>query len=205
MVFNRDFYKRDTIEVSKALLGKKLVHIVDGVRLGGIIVEVEAYGGKTDKAAHSYGGRRTPRVEVMYGEGGRAYVYFIYGLYYCMNVVTQEENIPEAVLIRALEPVEGLDHMSMNRFGMPYEELTKIQKKNLTNGPSKLCSAMEIDRKLNGHDLCLKDENDFFIEDAGIDYERMVSAKRIGIDYAEEAKDYPWRFYIENNPYVSKK
>src|SRR5690554_6718560 len=111
---NRDFYNRDSLTVAKDLLGKYLVHIVDGVKLVGKIVETEAYMGVEDKAAHSYGGRRTPRVEVMYGPPGYAYVYLIYGMYDCFNVVTNKEGIPQAVLIRAIEPMGELDAFAYN-------------------------------------------------------------------------------------------
>lgn len=198
----REFYHRDTIVVAKELLGKVLVHEVNGERIAGKIVETEAYLGITDKAAHSYGGKRTPRVEVMYGKPGVSYVFMIYGMYYCFNVVTREEGIAQAVLIRALEPVEGLETMANNRFKKTHYELTKGQTKNLTNGPGKLCNALLIDKSLNGEDLC---DDKLYIEEGNNDIFNMISTKRVGIDYAEEAKDYPWRFYIEDNKYVSVK
>lgn len=198
---NREFYSRDTETVAKELLGKILVHEVDGKRLAGKIVETEAYLGIKDKAAHSYGGRRTPRVEVMYGEAGFSYVFIIYGMYYCFNVVTQKEEIPEAVLIRALEPVESLDIIATNRFKKDYNDLTKTQIKSLTNGPGKLCDGLKINKTLNGEDLF---DNKLYIEDNDEEF-NIITDKRIGIDYAEEAKDYLLRFYIENNKYVSVK
>jgi DNA-3-methyladenine glycosylase len=158
--------------------------------------------GIMDKAAHSYGGRKTPRVEVMYGKPGFSYVFIIYGMYYCFNTVTREEGTPQAVLIRAVEPVEGVESMAKNRFKKPYDELTKSQIKNLTNGPGKLCGALLIDRTQNGEDLC---GNKLYIEERENEKFNIVSAKRVGIDYAEEAKDYLWRFYIEGNKYVSVK
>ncbi|KNF09986.1 putative 3-methyladenine DNA glycosylase [Gottschalkia purinilytica] len=200
---DRKFYNRDTIEVAKDLLGKLLVYQVDNKKLIGKIVETEAYMGPIDKAAHSYGGKRTPRVEVMYGKPGVAYIYLIYGMYNCFNVVTREEGRPEAVLVRALEPVEGLDEMALNRFKKPYNELNKKQIKNLTNGPGKLCMAFNIDRSLNKEDLC---ENKIFIKKQEFEEKfDIIHSKRIGIDYAEEAKDYLWRFYIKGNEYVSVK
>ncbi|WP_027623626.1 DNA-3-methyladenine glycosylase [Clostridium lundense] len=201
MKLPREFYNRDTIEVSKELLGKVLVTKENGIVCKGKIVEVEAYMGIEDKAAHSYGGRKTKRVEVMYGDPGFAYVYFIYGLYYCMNVVTREKGVPQAVLIRALEPIEGFDVISNRRFKKNYDELTKREKINLTNGPSKLCAAMNIDKLLNAEDLC---GEVIYIEEGEKEDFQIVESKRIGIDYAEEAKDYLWRFYIEGNKYVSK-
>lgn len=199
---DRQFYNRDTAVVAKELLGKVIVHEINGQKLSGKIVETEAYMGIMDKAAHSYGGRRTPRVEVMYGKPGFSYVFIIYGMYYCFNTVTREEGTPQAVLIRAVEPVEGIDLMAINRFKRPYDQITKSQIKNLTNGPGKLCGALLIDKNQNGEDLC---GNKLYIEEGENEKFNIISSKRIGIDYAEEAKDYLWRFYIEDNKYVSVK
>lgn len=201
MKLDREFYNRDTLTVAKDLLGQILVHRTEGKILKGIIVETEAYLGVKDKAAHAYGGRRTKRVETMYGPPGRAYVYIIYGMYNCLNTITREEGVPQGVLIRGIEPIEGLEYMALNRFKKPLEELTKYQIKNLTNGPGKLCQAMMIDRSLDKEDLSgdklyiKKGENKDF---------NIIEAKRIGIDYAEEAKDFLYRFYIEGNPNVSR-
>lgn len=199
---SRDFYNRDTEIVAKELLGKVLVHEIDGKRISGKIVETEAYLGVTDKAAHSYDGRRTPRVEVMYGKPGVSYVFIIYGMYYCFNVVTREEGIPQAVLVRALEPVEGVELMAESRFKKPYDTLTKTQIKNLTNGPGKLCNALLINKELNGEDLC---GNKLYIEEGEHESFKIIPSERIGIDYAEEAKDFLLRFYIGDNKYVSVK
>lgn len=201
MKLNREFYSRDTIIVAKELLGKKLVHNVDGHILKGKIVETEAYLGVEDKAAHVYGGRRTKRVETMYGEPGRAYVYIIYGMYNCLNVITVKEGVPQGVLIRAIEPLENIEKMIQNRFGKPYEELTKYQKDNLTNGPGKLAMALKIDRSLDKEDLC----GDTLYLEKGVEEKfNIIETTRVGIDYAEEARFYPYRFYIEENAYVSK-
>ncbi len=198
----RKFYNRDTLVIAEELLGKILVHKTNGKVMKGIIVETEGYLGVNDKAAHSYGGKRTKRVETMYGFPGTSYVYMIYGMYYCFNVVTREEGVPEAVLIRSIEPIEGIDEMARNRFGKKVEELSKYQRKNLTNGPGKLCMAFNIDKSLDKEDLC----GDYFYIEEGINRNfNIVKGKRIGIDYAEEAKDYLYRFYIKENPYVSKK
>lgn len=202
MKLNREFYNRDSLIVAKELLGKVLVHHVNGEKITAKIVETEAYMGVDDKAAHSYGGRRTQRVEVMYGDPGFSYVFIIYGMHYCFNVVTKEKGNPQAVLIRALEPLDGLDIMALNRFSKSYNDLTNAQIKNLTNGPGKLCSAMLIDKSLNGENLC---GNNLYIEDIDNENFSIVSTKRVGIDYAEEAKNYPWRFYIKDNKYVSVK
>lgn len=198
----REFYNRDSVIVARELLGKVLVHEIEGQRISAKIVETEAYMGIEDKAAHSYGGRRTPRVEVMYGGPGFSYVFFIYGMYYCFNIVTREEGTPQAVLIRAAEPAEGLGLMAQNRFKKPYEQLTKSQILGLTNGPGKLCGALSIDKSLNGEDLC---KSRLYVEEGEDEKFNIAVSKRIGIDYAGEAKDYLWRFSIEDNNYVSAK
>ncbi|MDD4565039.1 MAG: DNA-3-methyladenine glycosylase [Eubacteriales bacterium] len=199
---NREFYNRDSLIVAKELLGKLLVHEIEGQRISVKIAETEAYMGIGDKAAHSYGGKRTQRVEVMYGDPGFSYVYFVYGMHYLFNIVTREEGNPQAVLIRGAEPIEGLDMIAQNRFGVPYAQLSKSQIRNLTNGPGKLCRALSIDNSLNGEDLCC---DKLYVEEGEKEKFRTVSAKRVGIDYAGEAKDYLWRFYIKDNNYVSVK
>ena len=199
---SREFYNRDSLIVAKELLGKVLVHEIDGQKISARIVEAEAYMGIEDRAAHSYGGRRTPRVEVMYGGPGFSYVFIVYGMYYCFNIVAREEGNPQAVLIRAVEPVEGLELMAQNRFEKTYDQLTASQRKGLTNGPGKLCNAFLIDKSLNGEDLC---GSKLYVEAGENEKFSIVSAKRVGVDYAGEAKDYPWRFYIEDNKYVSVK
>jgi DNA-3-methyladenine glycosylase len=197
---DREFYNRDSILVAKDLLGKVLVHEMGGQRISAKIVEAEAYMGGEDKAAHSYGGRRTSRVEVMYGDPGFSYIFMIYGMHNCFNVVTSEKETPQAVLIRAAEPLKGTEWMAQQRFGKSYEQLTKAQRRGLTDGPGKLCRALSLDRSFNGMDLC---GNEVYVEEGeGRDF-KIVTAKRVGIDYAEEAKDYLWRFYIEGNEYVS--
>lgn len=197
---NREFYNRDSIAVAKDLLGKVLVHKIDGNRMATKIVEVEAYMGVEDKAAHSYGGRRTKRVEVMYGAPGFSYVYLIYGMYNCFNIVTNVLGTPQAVLIRAVEPLEGLEAMAQYRYKKSYDTLTKRQIIGLTSGPGKLSMALSIDKRHNGVDLC---GSRLYVEEGDNDNIDIVAAKRIGIDYAEEAKDYLWRFYIKDNKYVS--
>ncbi|MDQ6651550.1 MAG: DNA-3-methyladenine glycosylase, partial [Acidobacteriota bacterium] len=148
-----------------------------------------------DRASHAYGGRRTNRTETMYQMGGTAYVYFVYGMYYQFNVVTNVEDIPHAILIRALEPVEGIEMIKQRRRVQPDH--------NLTNGPGKLCIALGIDRKLDRTDL-LGDR--VWLEDAGkIPRSRIVSGPRIGIDYAADWVDKPWRFWFKDNPYVSRR
>jgi len=203
MRLTREFYARETLQVAEELLGKILVHEVNGVKLRGKIVETEAYIGSIDKACHAYGGKKTPRLMTLYGRPGIAYVYFIYGLYHCFNVITKEEGCPEGVLIRAIEPIEGVDVMSRLRFDKAHDELTKTQFKNLTSGPSKLCIAMNIDKENDKQDLCT---SELYIDNP-LEKEKVeiIKAKRIGIDYAEEARDFLWRFYIKNNIWVSVK
>ena len=192
----RDFYIRsNVVTVARELLGKLLVvPASNGRRVSGMIVETEAYRGPQDRAAHSYGGRRTKRTETMYGIGGTAYVFFVYGMYNQFNVVTNVAEAPHAVLIRALEPVEGIELMRKRRHGQP--------DKNLTNGPGKLCIAMGIDRRLDNADLLGKR---VWIEDAAkIPARRIASGPRVGIDYAEEWIHKPWRFWVRDNPFVSR-
>lgn len=199
---DREFYNRDSLTVAKELLGRVLVREIDGQKLSAKIVETEAYMGVTDKAAHSFGGRRTSRVEVMYGGPGFSYVFLVYGMYHCFNIVTREAGTPQAVLVRAAEPTGGFDFIARNRFKTAYCQLNKSQIRNLTNGPGKLCRALLIDKSLNGEDLC---GNRLYVEEGENERFQVISSKRIGIDYAEEAKDFPWRFYIGGNAWVSVK
>ena len=192
----REFYLRpDVLTVSRDLLGKLLVVPgPNGERVSGKIVEVEAYRGPEDRASHAFGGRRTKRTETMYGAGGIAYVYFVYGMYHQFNVVNGAEDVPHAILVRALEPVEGIEIMRTRRHGH--------LDRNLTNGPGKLCIAMGIDRQLNAADL-LGDK--VWLEDfETVSPRRIARGPRIGIDYAQEWIDKPWRFWIRENPYVSR-
>lgn len=196
MILQRIFYQQDILKVSRDLLGKILVHETPEGTVAGRIVEVEAYAGPEDRAAHSYGGRRTQRNDVMYGEKGHAYVYLIYGMYYCVNFTAGNvPEKPEAVLIRALEPVEGMEFMAKHR------KLTDGLK-NLTNGPGRLCMAMGISKAENKLDVTAPP---FYIRNAEpVPQSEVAETTRVGVDYAEEWKDKPWRFYIKGNPYVSK-
>jgi len=191
----RDFYTRPSVlTVARELLGKLLVVPAGDTRVSGKIVEVEAYRGPHDRAAHSYGGRRTKRTEPMYGIGGTAYVFFVYGMYFQFNVVTNVAEIPHAVLIRAVEPVEGIEVMRARR--------TVRTDRDLTNGPGKLCIALNIDRRFDGVDLL---GSDVWLEEGEkIAPSQIQRGPRIGIDYAEEWKEKPWRFWIKNNPFVSR-
>ena len=192
-VLPRGFYDRDTITVARDLLGKVIVREMEGRRLSVKIVETEAYVGPQDKACHASRGM-TPRNQVMFGEPGHAYIYFIYGMYYCLNLVTEKVGYPAAVLIRAGEPVEGEDVMRTLRKKAKNRE-------DLTSGPGKLCQAMGIGRDLNGADVCRR--GPLYLEDAAGESFEIVSSKRIGVDYAGEYKDKPYRFYIKDNPGVS--
>lgn len=178
----RAFYERDTALVAQELLGKHLVHVHAGLVRSGRIVEVEAYLGAHDLASHSSKGI-TPRTRIMYGPPGHAYVYLIYGMHHCMNIVTEPEGHGAAVLIRALEPASHLDAS--------------------TKGPGLLCRAMAIDRRLNGHDLT---SEDFYVAAPEGDAPfSIVHRPRIGVAYAGEWAAKPLRFYIDGNPFISRK
>ena len=179
----REFYTRDSLTVARELLGKVLVHRLDGETLAGRIVEAEAYQGPEDRAAHSYGGRRTARTEVMFGPGGFANVYLIYGMHSCMNVVASTQGRPQAVLLRAVEPAP--------LWGSLRRE---------ASGPGKLCQALAITRDCYGLDLC---GETLYLLDDGRRPDPVAQSRRIGIDYAGEAREYPWRFYLKGNPHVS--
>ena len=197
MILQESFYQQDTIIVARELLGKILVHQSSEGTTTGRIVETEAYRGPEDQAAHSSGGRRTTRNEVMFGQKGRAYVYFIYGLYYCFNVTAGNvPGKPEAVLIRAIEPLAGLEIMAKCRGQQ--EKVT-----NLTNGPSKMCMAMGLSKAQNKTDLTAPP---LYIEDAPlVPQEEIVETTRVGVDYSGEWKNKLWRFYIRDNRFVSVK
>lgn len=204
MKLNKDFYSKDARVLAQDLLGKVLVHKIDGNVLKGIIVETEAYIGLIDKASHAYGNKRTPRVAPLYGPPGTTYVYSIYGMYRCFNIISGIEGNAEGVLIRGLEPIENLDIMANRRFKTNYSQLNKNQIKNFTNGPAKLCIAMGIGKEDNWKSVL--NNEDFYVENGEHEIlkENIIQAKRVGIDYAEEAVDFLWRFYIKGNLYVSK-
>lgn len=193
---DRQFYLgEDTPAIARAMLGKLLVVPSEaGTSVSGMIVEAEAYLGEIDKAAHSFAGRRTARNEITYAIGGSVYVFFVYGMYYQLNVVTGPVDHPHVCLIRAVEPVEGIGIMRQRRGQMP--------DKNLTSGPGKLCIAFGIDRGLDGEDLLA---NRIWLEDhRQLADDEIEAGKRIGIDYAEEFVEKPWRFWMKSNPFVSK-
>lgn len=190
----RAFYDRDTLEVARDLLGTYLVRRLDGAELVVRITETEAYVGAVDKACHAYGGRRTARTETLYAKPGTAYVYLIYGMYHCLNFVTEPEGTAAAVLLRGVEAVSGTDLMAYNRFGRGYEQLTADQRKNFLNGPGKVCRALALTRTHNGLDLTAGGE--LFLCAGEAPTGEIHVGKRIGIDYAEEAVDFPWRFWL---------
>ena len=193
----QDFYKRNVLKVANDLLGKFFVVNNNGKLLSGKIVEVEAYDGAIDEAAHTFKGK-TKSNEIMFEEGGLIYVYFTYGMHHCVNVVTGKQNERTAVLIRAIEPTIGIDEMGLNRFGK--KEISEKQKLNLTNGPGKLCMALGINKSHNGISL-FKDEF-YILDNAKINKNKIVTTTRIGIS---KSKELPWRFYIKDNPFISKK
>jgi DNA-3-methyladenine glycosylase len=179
----RAFFARDTVTVARALLGQRLVRIVGGVRLSGLVCEAEAYAGPDDAASHAY--RRTPRSAIMYGPPGHAYVYFIYGMYFCLNAVTEADGHPGAVLLRSLLPLDGIETMRERRPG--------VRDGQLTDGPGKLCVALGITAAQNGLDLCTSEE--LFLEaGASIPDEAVVATPRVGVRGDAGAVSRPWRF-----------
>lgn len=198
---SRDFYAGDTVAIAQALLGKLLVRRLDGQLLAGRITETEAYIGRCDKACHAYNYRRTPRTETLFLAPGHAYIYLIYGMYHCLNFVTEPEGEPAAVLLRAVEPVAGLETIQRLRYGD--KPLTPYRLRNFLNGPGKVCQGFGLTRAQNGLDLT---GDELFLcdgpEDLGLPCpaprrERICRGPRIGVDYAQEARDFPWRFWLE--------
>lgn len=207
---SRDFFTRDGITVAKDLLGKILVHETSLGTIRGIITEVESYMGEEDKGSHTYGGKRTERTEPMYHIGGTSYVYLIYGMYSCMNIACMAEGVPQAVLLRSVEPADEQSRSLMNQLRLApinckqlkknkplytADNLPNSLKKHLADGPGKMCIAMDITRTDNDIDMV---ESATFYVTEGIPTvpEQIKEGKRIGIDYAEEAAEYLWRFYL---------
>lgn len=204
---NIEFFRQDAITVARNLLGKYLVREYDDKKIIAKIVETEAYMGIEDKAAHVFGDRRTERTEPLYQDGGHIYVYLIYGMYHCLNISANIEGIPECVLIRAIEPISEIDEISQNRYSKDYNDLSSYQKKNICNGPGKLCKSLKIDKNLNFESIL--GNKLYIIGNTNLDNENkkfeIVESKRVNIDYAEEAKDYLWRYYIKDNKHISRK
>jgi DNA-3-methyladenine glycosylase len=198
IVLPQDFYAHPTLTVARDLLGQRLVRELDGQRLSGLIVETEAYIGPHDSASHAYLKRKSNRAQVMFGPPGRTYIYFIYGMHFMLNLVTEAAGFPAAVLIRAIEPQEGVDLMRTNRSlasSLP----------RLTNGPAKLCQALRIDKNLNNWDVT--QGQILWLEAAPAPLtDAIVTGPRVGIDYAQpEDRAAPWRFWLRDNPFVSKR
>ena len=194
-----EFYERDTLLVAEELIGKYLVRKYKGEYIVGRITETEAYIGAIDKACHAYGGKKTKRTQTLYLAGGTCYVYFVYGMYYCMNVVTEKAGAA-AVLLRGVKLVEGQELAARLRYSKGFNELTAYQKKNISNGPGKLCNALSITKENNEGSFC---SEELFITDNwnGIKEEpfKIETGPRIGINYAEEAIDFPWRFLMSRD------
>ncbi|MBB6330283.1 DNA-3-methyladenine glycosylase [Chryseobacterium sediminis] len=190
------YSNQDVLFLAQDLLGKVLFTDINGDVTAGIIVETEAYFGVRDKASHAYGGRRTDRTETLYSHGGVSYVYLCYGIHHLFNVVTSVEDEPHAVLVRAVEPLIGIDIIELRR-KMP------ASKPVISAGPGSAAKALGIDHSLNKKDLT---ENEIWIEDHGIVYtsEEIVTGPRIGVAYAQEDALLPWRFFVKGNKYVSK-
>lgn len=193
MVLSPAFFQRDTLTVARELVGKELWRDTPEGRCGGVIVETEAYGGRRDPAAHSYKGR-TDRVAVLFGEKGHAYIYQIYGMYMCLNLACGPQDEPECVLIRALEPMEGLPQMAQRR--------GRKEPRELCSGPGKLCRALALTREQNG--LCVtRADSGLFVSDAPS--LPTDASRRVNIDYAGEAAAWPWRFTARGSAFLSRR
>ena len=198
----RQDYIGDTVTIARALVGKYLVRKFNGKLLVCRITETEAYVGAIDKACHAYGYRKTRRNATMFGPPGHAYLYLIYGMHTCLNFVTNAEGEPDAVLLRGLEVIHGGETMAHLRYGKSFSELTAYQRKNFLNGPGKCCKALSLDTSCDGLDItgdelfiCTSPEDVGLTESPPVPF-RVECGKRIGIDYAEEAADFPWRFTL---------
>lgn len=197
MILPESFYSRkDVVKIAQELLGKVLVTEFNGIHTAGMITETEAYAGAIDKASHAFGNRRTNRTEVMFGHGGVAYVYLCYGIHHLFNVVTNEKGTPHAILIRAIEPLEGIEEM-LKRRGKT------VLQPSLTAGPGAMSMALGIHSSNTGLSL---QGPEIFIEDRGIKVSKkdIVAATRVGVAYAQDDAYLPYRFYIKGNAYVSK-
>jgi DNA-3-methyladenine glycosylase len=194
---NKNFFAGEVLTVAKDLLGKSLVKVEKNGILVGKIVEVEAYHGDIDEASHSFRGK-TKRNEIMFESGGYLYVYFTYGAHFCCNVVTGRKGQGTAILIRAVEPISGIERMIKNRFGRKLKNEKEIF--NLTSGPGKVCAAFGINRNHSGTDLT--GEKIFLLQNKKIKNSEIGISKRIGIT---RSVDLPWRFFITNNPFLSRK
>jgi len=190
------YHSADVITLSRNLIGKYLFTRIDNVITGGYIVETEAYNGAIDKASHAYGNRLTPRTKTMFMQGGIAYVYLCYGIHEMFNIVVAEEGTPHAILVRAINPTDGLEAMQVRR-NMP------VTKPTITMGPGSVAKALGISRAINAFDLA---GDTIWVEDRGLSFadNDIAVVPRVGVDYAGEDALLPYRFYVKGNPYVSK-
>lgn len=197
---NQDFFLSDAVSLAKKLLGKILIRNIDGQQIKARIVETEAYMGATDRASHSYGMKKTKRTLPMYQIGGSTYVYLIYGMYHCFNIITNQKEVPQAVLIRAVEIIAGAEvakkYIASNNRNKPLEYWT--------NGPGKLALALNINQSLNNLYLLNNDFLTLVSDDFCVGEDDIIAAKRINIDYAREDKEHLWRFYLKDSCFVSK-
>jgi len=190
------YTSKDVVSLSRDLIGKYLFTRIDGVITGGYIVETEAYNGAVDRASHAFGNRLTPRTKTMFMQGGVAYVYLCYGIHEMFNIVVADEGIPHAILVRAVNPTDGLEAMQVRR-NMP------VVKPTITKGPGSVAKALGISRNVNAFDLT---GDTIWIEDCGLSFpdEEVAVVPRVGVDYAGEDALLPYRFYLKGDPYVSK-
>jgi DNA-3-methyladenine glycosylase len=200
---NKNFFQQDTFFIAQSLLGKFIIRKINNNFLVAKITETEAYYGSNDLASHASKGK-TPRTKLMFDQPGLAYIYLIYGMYYCFNIVTEKKDFPAAILIRAVEPIEGLKIIHKNR-KTPLAQFSK-PKPQLTNGPGKFCQAFMIDKNLNGENL-ISSPKIYLAQNyqETIKSAQIKKAKRIGIDYAGSYKNKLWRYYLKNNPFISQK
>ncbi|MGM0603960.1 MAG: DNA-3-methyladenine glycosylase, partial [Bacillota bacterium] len=195
MRLKNNFYQNDAVTAAEKLVGKMIVREINDKKIIARIVETEAYAGPYDKASHAYNNRKTDRTEVMFKKGGHVYVFLIYGIHHCFNIVTEKKGVPSAVLIRAVEPVAGIDLIRENR------NIKSKRVEDLTNGPGKLAQALKIDLSFNGYNLITGSK--LYILDPENDNLNVKSSKRINIDYAEEYKNKKWRFYLADSRFLS--
>lgn len=198
----QSFFLGNTVDIAREMVGKYLIRNCNGITLAARITETEAYVGRMDKACHAYNYRKTERTKTLFAPPGTAYIYLIYGMHCCLNFVTEPEGEPSAVLIRGLEPRHNGDIIAENRFGCKQESMSPYQKKNFLNGPGKVCAGLNIDRSLNNlpygsQELFLCGSlSELGLPDPPDAPPEVKAGKRIGIDYAEEAIHFPWRFYL---------
>lgn len=194
---DKEYFSKEVVELAKDLLGKIIVRkLKNGDTIKVMIVETEAYKAPEDKACHAYNNKKTDRTKYFWMDGGHLYIFSIYGSNCCMNITASDKTKPEAVLLRAVEPIEGIEIIKQHR------KTSSKKTKELSNGPGKLTKAIVIDKSFNGYDLTQKDAEIYLEDNEGYDF-KIMQGKRINIDYAEEWIDKPWRFYIKDNEFVT--